>query len=222
MSPGRPDGPGRRRDRPRAGPGPGPPGPARPACSCRDACPSRQRPATPAHRHGPGSSSRQRDENAGERRGVHARIHHHPRATAEFDRHPARADRRRRRRGNRAIRHDPHRNQSAATQQTVPVELPPGKHLVGVHVVTARHDRNRGACLKALQNDPTLLRHRPATASPRPPLVTGAERPSSSNIAILPIIKSVDTRKVTTSDDERLENHRAPDKAALPGGVLFG
>ncbi len=35
----------------------------------------------------------------------------------------------------------------------------------------------------------------------------------------MPIIKSVDTRKVTTSDDERLENHRAPDKAALPGGV---
>ena len=25
---------------------------------------------------------------------------------------------------------------------------------------------------------------------------------------------------MTTSDDERLENHRAPDKAALPGGVL--
>ncbi len=50
--------------------------------------------------------------------------------------------------------------------------------------------------------------------------MTGAERPSSSNIVILPIIKSVDTRKVTTSDDERLENHRAPDKAALPGGVL--
>ena len=74
-----PTAPGRRRDRPRAGPGPGPPGPAAPACSCRDACPSRQRPATPAHRHGPGSSSRQRDENAGERRGVHARIHHHPR-----------------------------------------------------------------------------------------------------------------------------------------------
>ena len=49
--------------------------------------------------------------------------------------------------------------------------------------------------------------------------MTGAERPSSSNIAILPIIKSVDTRKVTTSDDERLENHRAPDKAALPRGV---
>ena len=24
---------------------------------------------------------------------------------------------------------------------------------------------------------------------------------------------------MTTSDDERLENHRAPDKAALPGGV---
>ncbi len=49
--------------------------------------------------------------------------------------------------------------------------------------------------------------------------MTEAERPSSSNIVILPIIKSVDTRKVTTSDDERLENHRAPDKAALPGGV---
>ncbi len=180
MSPGRPDGPGRRRDRLRAGPGPTLPGPAAPACSCRDACPSRQRPATPAHRHGPGSSSRQRDENAGERRGVHARIHHHPRATAEFDRHPARADRRRRRRGNRAIRpcvgltprhwrdgpSSRHWNQSAAAQQAIPVELPPGKHLVGVHVVTARHDRNPGACLKALQNDPTLLRHRPATARP--------------------------------------------------------
>ena len=25
---------------------------------------------------------------------------------------------------------------------------------------------------------------------------------------------------MSTSDDERLENHRAPDKAALPGGVL--
>ena len=49
--------------------------------------------------------------------------------------------------------------------------------------------------------------------------MTEAERPSSSNIAILPIIELVDTRKVTTSDDERLENHRAPDKAALPGGV---
>ncbi len=159
MSPGRPDGPGRRTGRPRAGPGPGPLEPARPVCSC-------QRPATPAHRHGPGSSSRQRDENAGERRGVHARIHHHPRATAEFDRHPARADRRRRRRGNRAIRYPCHWNPSAAAQQTVPVELPPGKHLLGVHVVTARHDRNRGACLKALQNDPTLLRHRPATARP--------------------------------------------------------
>ena len=91
-----------------------------------------------------------------------------------------------------------------------------------VSVVARRHDVNANQVFawRKLYRDGLLGGSGQRRRGRGPPLVTGAERPSSSNIAILPIIKSVDTRKVTTSDDERLENHRAPDKAALPGGVL--
>ena len=84
------------------------------------------------------------------------------RAVRQRDLHPARRRAGIGRRRQHAVRLDNHRHQTAP----LAILTTPGEDHVRVHVVAARHDRDRNPRLVALRNDPPLLRLAPATPPP--------------------------------------------------------
>jgi len=168
--------PARRGDResrthdPRTGPAQVRFAPAPPGCRTPCACRWHQPPATPACP--PATRSSQQLDHLPQRLGRYLAAHAHPCPASQGDLNRAAASRPRPRLACfRRDRHRQHRDALFCRRRLLRRHLAtPFEQLVGVHIMTPRHDRNRRARLQRLGHDLTLepLGPLPTPGSARP------------------------------------------------------